>query len=265
MLRLKTLFLTNHTISMKIFFNFILIFLFISNASSQIVNIEGNRFTTDTIGWRGNYEMNFIFGKQQQRFFAFGNTAHIQYKSKKSLYLILGSVDLIKSQSQQLVNTGFFHFRYNYKIRNWLRWEAFTQVQYNKLIGLRMRYLIGTGPRFKAVQVEKFKTYIGTLYMLEYEINTSRTQKLVQGRFSGYLSFSFRPVKEVEIISTTYYQPLFSYLKDYRIASENSLNFRVYKFLSFGINYKLNFDSRPPEGAPTNLTYVLENKIKLDF
>jgi hypothetical protein len=128
-----------------------------------------------------------------------------------------------------------------------------------------MRYLLATGPRFKVVQIEKFKTYIGTSYMLEYEMNTDKTQKLLQGRFSSYLSFSFSPINTIEIVSTTYYQPLFSVLKDYRISTENALLFRFHKLLSYGINFKLNYDSRPPEGATTHLIYQLENKIKLDF
>ena len=101
--------------------------------------------------------------------------------------------------------------------------------------------------------------------MLEYEINTDKTQKLLQGRFSSYLSFSFRPIKTVEIVSTTYYQPLFSKLNDYRIATENSIHFRFHKILTFGIQFRLNFDSKPPLGATTDLTYLLENKIKIDF
>lgn len=243
---------------------FILIFV-VWNTKAQIVNIEGERYTTDTIGWRGNYNLGFTYGKQAVQYFAFSNIAHIQYKSKRSLYLILGSVDLIKSKNEELINSGFFHLRYNYKIRNWLRWEAFTQIQYNKLNGIRLRYLLGTGPRFKAVQVEKFKTYIGTLYMLEYEINTDKTQKVLQGRFSAYLSFSFRPIKSVEIVSTTYYQPRFDMIKDYRVSTDNSLSFKFHKYLSFGVNFRLNFDSRPPKGAATNLTYQLENKFKVEF
>lgn len=242
-----------------------IILLFSGKLSAQIVNIESKRYATDTTGWKGDYNLGFTFGKQQEKYFAFSNSAHVQYKSKKSLYLILGNIDLLKSTSKQLVNSGFFHFRYNYKIRNWLRWEAFTQVQYNKLIGIRMRYLLATGPRFKVVQIEKFKTYIGTSYMLEYEMNTDKTQKLLQGRFSSYLSFSFSPINTIEIVSTTYYQPLFSVLKDYRISTENALLFRFHKLLSYGINFKLNYDSRPPEGATTHLIYQLENKIKLDF
>lgn len=235
------------------------------NTKAQIVNIESQRFTTDTTGWAGDYNLGFTFGKQQDKYFAFSNTAHVQYKSKKSLYLLLGNADLLKIANQKIVNSGFFHFRYNYKIRHWLRWEAFTQVQYNKLIGIRMRYLLGTGPRFKLVQVEQFKTYLGTLYMFEYEINNDKTTKLIQGRFSAYLSFSFRPIKSIEVVSTTYYQPRFDAIKDYRISTENSLMFRFHKILSFGVNYRLNYDSSPPEGAVTKLTYQLENKFKIDF
>lgn len=239
--------------------------LLISSLSAQVVNIESLRFTTDTTGWKGQANIGFTFGKQAERYFALNTGAHVQYKSKKSLYLLLGNLDLLKSPDKDLVNSGFVHFRYNYKIRNWLRWEAFTQVQYNKLVGLRMRYLLGTGPRFKAVEVPKFKMYIGTLYMLEYEINSDRTEKLLQGRFSGYLSFSLRPVTGVEFISTTYYQPRFDEIRDYRITTDNALAFKVFKNLSFQINYRLNLDTQPPKGAPTNLTYTLENRFRYDF
>ena len=244
---------------------FIYILCNIIYVNAQIVNIESQRYTTDTTSWAGEYNAGFTFGKQAERYFAFTNTAQIQYKTNKHLYLILGSIDLLKSQTKDLINSGFFHFRYNYKIRNWLRWEAFTQAQYNKLNGIRVRFLLGTGPRFKVLQYEKFKTYIGTLYMLEYEVNTSRTQKAWQGRFTGYLSMTLKPTKNIEIISTTYYQPKFEEISDYRIATDNSLMFKFHRILSFGLNYRLNYDSRPPEGAVTKLTYQLVNKFKIDF
>ena len=75
-------------------------------------------------------------------------------------------INFLKTKDEDLNNAGFLHFRYNYKLKkNWVRWEAFTQVQFNKANGLRLRFLIGTGPRFKLIQKEKFKTYIGALYM----------------------------------------------------------------------------------------------------
>ncbi len=75
--------------------------------------------------------------------------------------------------------------------------------------------------------------------MLEYEINNDKSQKLLQGRFSSYLSFSFRPIKMVEIVSTTYYQPRFDAIKDYRVSTDNTLNFKFHKYLSFGLNFRL--------------------------
>lgn len=236
-----------------------------NTVQAQIVNIERFRYTTDTTGWKGEYNLGFTFGKQAEQYFSLTTGAHVQYKSKKSLYLLMANIDLIKSKSQSLVNSGFFHFRYNYKIKNWVRWEAFTQIQYNKMIGIKMRFLLGTGPRFKLVQIEKFKTYLGTLYILEYEISNNSSQKLLQGRFSGYLSFSFNPVKQVEFISTTYYQPRLDNSKDYRITTDNALVFKVYKNFNYYINFRLNLDSRPPDGASTGLTYALDNKFRLDF
>lgn len=232
----------------------------------QIVNIESERFTKDTTGWAGSLQGAFSMGRQDDRYLAFDATAHLQYKHKKNLYLILGNMDLLKSRQQDLVNSSFFHFRYNYTIKDWIRWEAFTQIQSNMLIAIRARFLLGTGPRFKVLQRKDiFKTYIGTLYMLEYEVNNDRTEKLWQGRFDGYLSFSLKPVKIMEIISTTYYQPRIDKTSDYRISTDNAINFKVYKRVSLGMSYVLNYDSRPPEGANTKLTYTWLNKLELDF
>ncbi|MEZ5027118.1 MAG: DUF481 domain-containing protein [Chitinophagales bacterium] len=244
----------------------LLLFIFcIPFGFAQIVNIEGQRYKTDTTGWKGEFNVGFVFGKQKDKYFAFSSNAHVQYKSKKSLYLLLGSLSIFKTSHEELINGGFFHFRYNYKIKKWLRWEAFTQVQYNKLVGIRMRYLIGTGPRFKLAENKVFKGYLGTLYMLEYEINNDKTQKLVEGRFSGYFSFSLEPTKNIEIVSTTYFQPKFELTKDFRVSTENRIDFMFHKFLSFGLNYKLTYDSKPPEGASTKLFYNLENTFKVRF
>ncbi|MFN8284271.1 MAG: DUF481 domain-containing protein [Chitinophagales bacterium] len=251
---------------MKKLVSFTLFYFILVAAFSQIVNIEKERYQTDTTGWKGSLDVGFAMGRQTKTYFVFSTSAHVQYKSKKHLYLLLGSADLIKSKSEDLVNAGFLHFRYNYKLKkNWVRWEAFTQVQFNKANGLRLRYLLGTGPRFKVVQVEKFKTYIGALYMYEHEVNIDKTEKLNQVRFSSYLSFSFRPVKQFEFVSTSYYQPNVAQIKDYRISTDNSMNIKFHKYLTFAINFRMNYDSRPPLGAVTKLTYLWSNSFKVEF
>lgn len=251
---------------MKKLFSFILFFFSLITTFSQIVNIEKERYQTDTTGWKGSLDVGFAMGKQSKTYFIFSTSAHVQYKTKKHLFLLLGSADLLKTKAEDLVNAGFLHFRYNYKLqKSWVRWEAFTQVQFNKANGLRLRFLIGTGPRFKLVQKEKFKTYLGALYMFEHEVNNAKTEKLNQVRFSGYLSFSFKPVKQFEFVSTTYYQPNVAQIKDYRISTDNAVSIKFYKNLSYGINFRMNYDSRPPLGAVTDLTYLFSNSFKVDF
>ncbi len=245
---------------------FLFILLFITfNSFSQIVNIERERYQTDTVGWKGNFDLGFSVGKQKKTYYILSSSAHLQYKSKKHLYLLIGGINFLKTKDEDLNNAGFLHFRYNYKLKkNWIRWEAFTQVQFNKVNGIRTRFLIGTGPRFKLVNVQKFRTYLGTLYMYEHEVNKNKTMKLNEFRFSGYLSFSFQPIKQFEFISTTYYQPNIAKNNDFRISTDNAINIRLPKHFTFGITYLLNYDSSPPIGAVTTLTYLWNNVLKVD-
>lgn len=43
------------------------------------------------------------------------------------------------------------------------------QVQFNKLNGLKICYLLGTGPRFKILNKENYLMYVGILYIYEFE------------------------------------------------------------------------------------------------
>lgn len=249
----------------KLLFLFIYLLIHLS-CIAQIVNIEKERYQTDTTGWKGSFDASIALSKQAKQVFILSATAHVQYKSKKHLYLFLGSYDWIKSKTDNYVHSGFVHFRYNYKMKKeWIRWEAFTQVQFNKANGLKMRFLLGTGPRFKIMNFKHYKCYVGTLYFYEREVSLKGNEKLNQIRFGGYLSFTLHPKKYVEWISTTYYQPLVNNIKDYRIASENKLAFRFTKLFSMGISFKTNYDTRPPLGATTNLTYEFKNNFTLDF
>ncbi|MCB9033905.1 MAG: DUF481 domain-containing protein [Chitinophagales bacterium] len=234
-------------------------------SKSQIVNIEKERFVNDTTGWAGSGDFGFSFGKQQNTFYTLYANAHVQYKNEKNLYLLLGSYEMIKGKSEKILNGGFLHFRYNYKIRNWVRWEAFTQIQHNELTALKLRYLIGTGPRFKLSQKEKYKFYLGYHYMFEYEINEAETEKLKQHRVNAYLSFTIKPNDIVELTSTTYYQPLISNMKDYRITTDNAIHFSINSFLSLYMSYRLTYDAVPPIGSATKLTYLWNNGLSFEW
>src|ERR1700740_1166017 len=127
---------------------FLLVFVH-SYTQAQVINIESKRFLNDTNGWVGKIDFNFLLTQNTQQIIQVGNNVHVQYQRNRSRFLVLNDVNFIKAGNTDFVNAGYQHFRYNYKIVDRVTWEAFTQVQYNKVLRLHLRFLSGTGPRFK--------------------------------------------------------------------------------------------------------------------
>jgi hypothetical protein len=72
----------------------------------------------------------------------------LQQKSKNlKNYLLLANAELSKARNEAFEKAAFLHLRFNHKFSKLLRREAFTQVQSNLPIGVKLRFLTGTGPR----------------------------------------------------------------------------------------------------------------------
>jgi putative salt-induced outer membrane protein YdiY len=231
----------------------------------QIVNIESQRIQSDTTGWFGNIGTGFLFEKNAIEVININSNAHVEYKSPKSLYLLLVNYSLLEGSGQTLNNNLFYHLRYNYKINKWMRWEVFTQLQQNSVTGIKLRLLAGSGPRFKLVRTKHVALYAATAGMYEYEKEqTDPTIYHRDLRSSSYLSFTYNPSKHVELMSTVFYQPLFGNFSDYRILNEINLKLTIVKHFSFTASWSYLYDSRPATGIP-KLNYSISNGITYDF
>src|SRR5690606_6788889 len=94
-------------------------------SQAQIVNIESQRIQTDTIGWAGSVLGEFTLTKDVQQVFSANLGAHIQYKTEKDLYFLLGDYAFLKGNEQKYIDNTFFHFRYNHKWTPAVRGEFF--------------------------------------------------------------------------------------------------------------------------------------------
>ena len=251
--------------ALNITFTLILLALISGNGFSQIANIERSRMQTDTTGWAGSAGAAVSLTRNTVQVFAGNIEAQLQYKSKRSLYLILGSYGLLKASDSRLIDNGFLHLRYNYKINKVLRWELFTQWQNNKVTYIRYRVLAGTGPRFKMLSSQKLSLYAASLVMYEQE------KEIIAGgllhkdyRSSSYFSFTYSPASSVELVSTTFFQPLLKDFKDYRILNQAVLRLKTGKRLAVKINWDYLFDSRPAAGIPSE-NYTLSTGIDYDL
>lgn len=238
--------------------------LFTLQLRSQVINIESKRFLNDTNGWVGKIDFNFLLTQNTQQIVQIGNNVHVQYQMNKHRFLILNDLNFIKAGATDFVNAGYQHFRYNYKIKPRITWEAFAQVQYNRILLLRLRYLAGTGPRFRLIKNGNARLYFASLYMYEYEEITGEAKATYTHRSSSYLTFSISVGKNADITSTTFYQPNFSNFSDYRIANDTALEIIIGKRMNFKTGFNMLYDTKQPAGIP-NLVYSLRNGFSIKF
>ncbi len=242
---------------------FLSLFILSLSGFSQILNMESYRIKTDTIGWAGKLGLDVSITKNTKSLTRIGTKIHLQYKTAKSLILFLGQYNLLASNAHNLIDKSVAHLRYNYKFTPVISGESFIQAQKNSISKIDLRSLIGSGLRFKLSQSETFRYYIGTTVMYEYE-KTLIHDIESYWRWSNYISFSLFPNKTTSIISTTYYQPVFSDFSNFRLSSQNAIYFKIGTHLAFKTGFNYNYDSHPVPSVPktqynlsTGLVYAL--------
>ncbi len=90
------------------FFVLICISIFLCHSpdadSQAIVNIEQKRIVTDTIGWAGSADLSFRLAKNVETVYSLSTSAHIQFKTAKSLFLFIGNVSVVEAGDETFVN-----------------------------------------------------------------------------------------------------------------------------------------------------------------
>lgn len=232
---------------------------------AQLVNIEKARMQSDTTGWMGTAGAAVSLVKNVNKVVVADANVHLQYKSKRSLYLILGNYGFLKGAGNTLIDNSFLHLRYNYKINKIVRWEAFTQLQRNTITYISSRFLLGTGPRFKILSNKTIRVYAASLLMYEYEKETIQPKLSHRDvRSSSYLSFSLTPNPYLELVSTTFFQPRINDWNDFRILNQASLKAKAGKHLSLAINWNYLNDSKPVPGIPS-VNYTFSTGVEYEF
>ncbi|MFT7051181.1 MAG: hypothetical protein ACJAZK_001784 [Psychroserpens sp.] len=244
-----------------------LIFFISLTGFSQVVNIETLRKASGSAKWTGSVSLDVSLIKNKNDIFRIANKAHVQYYDQINLWLFVNDLNFQKIGGNSLVNRGTQHLRYNRKISERVKWEAFTQAQYDAISEIDFRGLIGTGPRFKLTKSDDYRFYLGTLIMYEYEkassVISNRTQNDLRG--SVYLSFSLYPTETISIISTSYYQPKLNEFSDYRFSSNTSLLFEIFKNLAFKTNFNFFYDAIPVSSNIPKTQFELTNGLIYSF
>lgn len=252
---------------MKHFYISIITFSIVVLCSGQeVFNIESLREATDK-KWTGSLGLNIGLIKNVNDVFWLSNNAHIQYKDSINYWLFYSNLSFQKLDGASFLNRGTQHLRYNYKINEQIKLEAFVQSQYDAISEIDFRGLAGIGPRFKLSNNDPcYKIYLGTLIMYEHEKTSGIDGEIIESniRGSSYLSFSFYPTDTISIVSTSYYQPILKELADYRLSNNTTLSFKIIEKLSFTTNFNYSYDAFPVQGIPKT-QYDLTNGLSYNF
>jgi len=239
--------------------------LFCKEVTAQIVNIEDKRSQfTDSIQWVEQLELGANFTKNKVEIFSITGKAQIEFIYHDKSLISLTNFNFVKAGDQSFINEGFQHLRYNSKLKDWLIFELFGQVQYNERANIAIRALAGTGFRYRIFKKGEDKAYLGTSYMYEFEEESEIAIKHYNHRLNTYFSVAWQPQSNIKIASTSYYQPLFTNIKDYRLSSQTAVIFSFSKRLEFKTTFSIIYDSRAAVGAPKT-SYRFLNSLRYRF
>jgi len=235
---------------------------------AQIVNIEERRITStnDTTDWYGFLRFGATLSKVKDDILQFNSTGQIQYKHNRNLTLLLLDARLLRAGDQDFNRSGFAHLRYNRELSDPLKFEAFAQGQFNKLLLIESRLLAGSGLRYRLLKSKdgKQRIYSGLAMLFEKNTFLENLGEQEWWRLSSYISFTFRPWEGVKLVSTTYFQPQIDDWENYRMSSELRLDMPLGKKLSFYTDFSMSIDQSLPADAPTSV-YAWVNGLTWRF
>ncbi|MDY0004200.1 MAG: DUF481 domain-containing protein [Polyangia bacterium] len=162
-----------------------------------------------------------------------------------------GSYSVGEKDGSKFIHNGFIHGRWTAMWHHRVGTEVFTQVQFDDLLRMHLRYLLGAGLRLKIVRNARLWIYLGSGYMMEYEdLNIDEgdphPKTTLNHRWTSYLLLRVFFTSWLRLVATTYAQPRFDDFGDFRFLEDLSVVFRIKKWLSLDFNFVVMYDSRPP-------------------
>ncbi|HRI62913.1 MAG TPA: DUF481 domain-containing protein [Polyangium sp.] len=191
-------------------------------------------------------------------------------KSMKRLVYLMGNFHYTARGPQPILNQALLHGRL---INMWHRRIGsafFVQHQFNEFQRLRVRSIWGTSISVPLVQQSAFGASVGSGYMFEYNHisvfpGANDAPQTYEHRWSNFLgmkitAFDGRLLGQ----STTYMQPRWDKLSDFRFLEEVEILAKINDSLGFGATFSFLYDSAPPTGVKNADTRIASN-VRISF
>ena len=229
-----------------------------NDLTAQVVNVESKR-QSDEKGISGVVEFSFDYNKSKNIDWEFTSVSYLQWDSFNWSVLFLNEINLDRAGGVDFSNDGYQHLRISHHLNSKNSLESFIQNQYDPVRDIKNRKIYGLGYRHNLFKNNFFG--ISSFYEDELLVGDIENKTI---RFSTYLKIKFYLNKYITISSTTYYQPDFYNLTDYRLSNDNTLIFEINHKISLTNTFEISYDTFPAAGIP-NLIFGIKNGLVYNF
>jgi len=244
-----------------------LLALSISFPAHAQVNVEPIRRELAESGFGARLRLSLSTYQGNTEGIVAGAGALLGGRSERHLGFLNASADYAHIGGETAVYQSFVHLRHNYQLRRVLWWEEFAQSETDRFRRIRLRVLLGTGPRFGIFQEEAAELYYGAAYMLEHTEIRSGTEfeqpRLVH-RFSNYAALTVRPDDRIALSTVTYFQPRFDEASDMHVLNVTGVEFKITELLQSRIDTITRYESKTPDGVKST-DFEFKSSLELRF
>ncbi len=227
--------------------------VFLSTSANAIVNLEKLHLGSATPGFAGQVQAGVSGDSGNSNTFAFSAGTQLQWYREPQTRFLLMDYTFGESNGKANKNKGFVHARQIRQFRPATAWEGFAQIETNEFARLGFRGLLGGGLRFNVGEHSANRAAffgLGGFYsreILKEKIGFSDAGAETIWRSNTYLLVKRQISAQTALASTTYLQPSFSNVADYRLLENAALQINMAKNLTFELSLDLSYDSRPPQ------------------
>jgi len=222
--------------------------------AQAIVNIEGMRNQQTEQGLNGaiNVAVSGASGNTDKTIATLGG--RLLWQEKKASTLLITRLSYGESSGSRDTNKSFLHLRHITEKDDKYALEGFTQIEQNEFSRLDFRGLIGGGLRINLKQSDSGYLAAGLGAFYSSETLSERSSLTDDGierlsRLNSYLAFNYQLNPQTSISSTTYYQPAFKEVKDFRLLEQASLKIKLSDVLHLKITLDIAHDNQPPQAV----------------
>ncbi len=256
----------------------VLIAAFPFQGTSQILNIEKSALERDTTKHiLANITSSMVLYNRSAaidepvEFFGFDLKSSIAYFPGKHRLSSITNINYLKINDAPFLNTGYQHFRFDFRKNRKVHPEAFAQYQYDNFRGLSPRLLVGAGMRHRILTNDHFTLIFSVGLMYEHENwNYPYSGETVLAKFwksTNYLVLRVKISEWADCNAIQYYQTVYDSAIDKfrnRYSTDINLNAKLTDKLLWTTSFTLSYESEPIVPIVRTI-YRLANGITYKF